>query len=457
MNDDMELVRDYAASQSGQAFETLVSRHVGLVHSAAVRQVRDEHLAEEITQTVFIILARKAGSLNPKTILPGWLYRTTRFVSSAALKIQRRRERREQEAHMQSIVEAQTDSNWENFSPLLDEAMAKLREQDRDAIVLRFFQNKSLRDVGAVLGVGEHAAQKRVDRALEKLRVLFGKRGVDSTAAVIAENISAHSVQTVPALLMKSVTVAAITKGATASTSTLALLKGSMKLMTWLKIKFAIGIAAAVLVATTATIALSQNSANSSGQVAPAKPTATGTPPTIFVGTAFVKAPSPEDADAIIKDYAAAQSPSVSSPMFRNLIKQHTNAELISAPRVVGIAGEPIEMSISKPVVVNGTNTDIGVVLKATPSLSNSFIHLKYDFELRELVTNNLSPSIQVIADQNEIQITNRQGVFMFTKPIAAGSESIGQNPAAKGETLIVLGNATRVATRLQKIIKKAP
>ena len=83
MNDDMELVREYAARQSEQAFETLVERNVGLVHSAALRQLRDPHLAEEITQTVFIILARKAGSLNPKTILPGWLYRTTCYVSAA--------------------------------------------------------------------------------------------------------------------------------------------------------------------------------------------------------------------------------------------------------------------------------------------------------------------------------------------------------------------------------------
>src|SRR4051794_10927467 len=97
-NDDMELVREYATRQSDEAFEALVSRHVGLVHSAALRQVRDQHLAQDITQTVFTILARKAGSLNRKTILPGWLYRTTRYVSAAALKMQRRRQLREEKA-----------------------------------------------------------------------------------------------------------------------------------------------------------------------------------------------------------------------------------------------------------------------------------------------------------------------------------------------------------------------
>ena len=91
MNDDMELVREYAARQSEQAFETLVSRHVGLVHSAALRQLRDPHLAEEITQTVFILLARKAPALSPKTILSGWLYRTVQFVGKAAQKREKRK------------------------------------------------------------------------------------------------------------------------------------------------------------------------------------------------------------------------------------------------------------------------------------------------------------------------------------------------------------------------------
>jgi RNA polymerase sigma factor (sigma-70 family) len=248
MNDDMALVREYAARQSEQAFETLVSRNVSLVHSAALRQLRDPHLAEEITQTVFIILARKAGSLNPKTILPGWLYRTTRYVAAAALKIQRRREHREQEAQMQAVIqEAQTDPAWEQFSPLLDEAMANLRDKDRDAIVLRYFQNRSLRDVGAVLGVDEYAAQKQVARALEKLHAFFTKRGVRSTAEIIAGAISANSVQTAPALLAKSVTAVAIAKGATASISTLTLIKGALKIMAWTKIKTAVVVGVGVL------------------------------------------------------------------------------------------------------------------------------------------------------------------------------------------------------------------
>ena len=249
MNDDMALVREYAASQSEQAFETLVSRHVNLVYSAALRQARDADLAQEITQAVFIILARKAGSLSPKTILSGWLYRTARFAAADALKIQRRRQLREQEALMEGVFQNESDSAWEQLSPLLDEAMARLRDKDRDAIVLRFFENKNLREVGAALGLEERAAQKRVARGLEKLRAFFVKRGVDSTTAGIAEKISVHSIQAAPMALAKTISTVAITKGAAAGGSTLALVKGALKIMAWTKAKTAIVTAAVVILA----------------------------------------------------------------------------------------------------------------------------------------------------------------------------------------------------------------
>ncbi len=248
MNDDMDLLRDYAARQSEQAFATLVARHVHLVHSAALRQVRDPHLAGEITQTVFIILARKADSLGPKTILSGWLYRTAQFVSRAALKREFRRRLREQEAHMQAITDPdQTDSMWEQLSPFLDEAMAQLRDKDRDAIVLRYFENRSLKEIGGALGVEERAAQKRVARGLEKLRKFFIKRGIASTTTVIAGAISANSVQAAPIELARTISAVAIAKGAAASTSTLTLIKGALKIMAWTKMKTAV-VAGVVLI-----------------------------------------------------------------------------------------------------------------------------------------------------------------------------------------------------------------
>ena len=245
-NDDMRLVREYAARQSESAFATLVSRHTNLVYSAALRQTRDPQLAEEVTQVVFIILARKAASLGAKTILTGWLYRTACYVSGSAIKRERRRQHREQEAYMQSELDAETDSSWQQMSPLLDEAMLRLGQADRDALVLRYFEGRSLSEVGSALGASEDAAKKRVNRALEKLRNFFAKRGMDSTTSAIAETISANSVLIAPATLAKTATAVALAKGATASISTLTLIKGALKIMAWTKLKT--GIISAVIV-----------------------------------------------------------------------------------------------------------------------------------------------------------------------------------------------------------------
>jgi uncharacterized protein (TIGR03435 family) len=268
-NDDMRLVREYAARQSESAFAALVSRHTNLVYSAALRQTRDPQLAEEVTQVVFIILARKAASLGAKTILTGWLYRTAGYVSGSALKRELRRQHREQEAYMQSELDAQAGSTWKQLSPLLDEAMLRLGQTDRDALVLRFFEGRSLNEVGSALGASEEAAKKRVNRALEKLRNFFAKRGVSSTTAIIAETISAHSVQAAPVALAKSITAVAFAKGTAASTSTLTLIKGALKLMAWTKAKTAIVSGVVVLLAagtTTVTVKEIQKHRNDSWQ-----------------------------------------------------------------------------------------------------------------------------------------------------------------------------------------------
>lgn len=214
MSDDMELLREFAANRSESAFAALVERHVALVHSAALRQVVDPQLAEEVSQNVFVLLARKAASLGPKTILPAWLYRTTRFMAADVLKAQRRRQAREQEAFMQSQFEQETDDAWNQFAPVLDEAMATLGETDRAALVLRYFEKRTAREIAGMLSVKESAAQKRVTRALEKLRTILTRRGVCLSASALGTALAANAVEAAPAGLAAAITSTAGQVGA---------------------------------------------------------------------------------------------------------------------------------------------------------------------------------------------------------------------------------------------------
>ena len=211
---DYELLAQFARDGSEAAFAALVERHLALVHSVALRHTTSPQQAQDIAQAVFIILARKAGTLGRKTVLPGWLYHTARLTAANWQRAEMRRVRREQEVFMQSTVNESGSSSqsetevevWRELSPQLDEAMGQLGRTDRDALVLRYFQNQSLAEVGAALGLEERAAQKRVARALEKLRKFFRRRGLALSAGAIAGAVSANSVQAAPVGLAAAIT-----------------------------------------------------------------------------------------------------------------------------------------------------------------------------------------------------------------------------------------------------------
>src|SRR5579863_3609944 len=224
---DEKLLQEYVTGRSEEAFATLVARYVNLVYSAALRQVGNPQLAEEVSQAVFVILARKARAFGRGVVLAGWLYQTARLTAANSLRGEIRRQRREQEAHVQSTLNAPEPESWPQVGPLLDEAMGSLSEKDRNAVVLRYFENKPMREIGAALGTSDDAAKMRLSRALDKLREFFARRGVTTTSAGLATLMAEHSIQAAPAGLAASAAAAA--GGASAlSLTTATLAKGTL-------------------------------------------------------------------------------------------------------------------------------------------------------------------------------------------------------------------------------------
>src|SRR6266853_1282603 len=174
---DHDLLRQYVEGHSQEAFATLVGRYVNLVYSVALRRVRSSQLAEEVSQSVFTDLARNADKLRADTVLGAWLHSVAYRTAIDVVRGESRRQAREQKAPEMAAMDS-IPSDWSLIEGLLDEGMDTLDETDRSAIVLRYFENKSLREVGATLGTSDDAAQKRVSRAVERLREFFAKRGV---------------------------------------------------------------------------------------------------------------------------------------------------------------------------------------------------------------------------------------------------------------------------------------
>jgi RNA polymerase sigma factor (sigma-70 family) len=218
---DQQLLCDYTGHRSEAAFAELVRRHVDFVYSAALRMVRDAHLAEDVTQGAFVALARNARQLTDRPILSGWLHRTAQNLAANTVRSDVRRRAREQEAAaMNELLAAEPEAAWEHIAPHLDAALGELSESDCDALLLRYFEHKSAREMAQTLGTSEDAAQKRVSRAVERLREFFAKRGVTVTASGLVVVIAANAVQAAPVGLAATISAAAVLAGTAVSTST---------------------------------------------------------------------------------------------------------------------------------------------------------------------------------------------------------------------------------------------
>jgi RNA polymerase sigma factor (sigma-70 family) len=213
LEEDCELLRRYVEEKSDLAFAELVRRHLDLVYGVALRQVAgDAALAQDVTQIVFTALARKAGALKSRPVLSGWLYRATQFAAVDAVRAESRRRARESAALAMNDLPLSSSMaiDWDRLRPTLEQAIGDLDDEDRDAVVLRFFEGKSFAAVGGRLRLTENAARMRVERALDKLHAALARRGVTSTAAALAAGLGSQSGVAAPPGLAASVAAAAM-------------------------------------------------------------------------------------------------------------------------------------------------------------------------------------------------------------------------------------------------------
>jgi RNA polymerase sigma factor (sigma-70 family) len=244
MQDDLELLWEFGRNGDNAAFATVAARYIDLIYSAALRQVRDPHVAEDVTQAVLIILMNKASSLEAGTIVPGWLIRTTRFAALDAMKLQRRRSHHERQA---AGMRKENDDNdggevkWEDVAPQVDEALLKLKSADRDAVVLRYLLGKSPEEIAWVLGVSEEAARQRVSRALARLRDILSRAGITAPENAIGSVLMANAVLRAPTAVSSLATTIGAPASGALSTPPAVIARGALRTMQWSKAKWIAG------------------------------------------------------------------------------------------------------------------------------------------------------------------------------------------------------------------------
>ena len=375
---DKQLIRQYAAQRSEPAFAELVRRHLKMVYGAALRQVHgDAHLAEDVAQSVFSDLARKAGKLQHNHSIAGWLHASTRFAAANAVRAETRRRTREQAVVSMNEMNSNANASWNELRPMIDEALEELGGADREAIVLRYFEAYEFSLVGAALGVSENAARMRVDRALEKLRAILQKRGMATTGAALAGALAESSATAVPAQLAAGITSAALAQVGTTFVSSA---PSILKIIAMKKLSLA---AVSVLTLSVATVLVVRNLPESNPQKAAASPGATQASPGQPGGTAPSTGAQgdPDIQKKIVQRHddqvRARQGPEADEARarwdkelaeFENSMKPETGVKKFGAARQISSIGP------NETVIMGGWQTEAGrrMLVLITPSTVDS-------------------------------------------------------------------------------------
>jgi len=466
MTSDLDLLGRYARQNSQDAFAEIVRRHLNLVYFAARRQVRSPQLAEEIAQSVFADLARGAGKLRPDTILTAWLYAVTRRTAIDAIRKESRRQLREQIAVEMTNMNA-TSADWTQIEPLLDDAMAALDETDRSAILLRYFENKNLREVGEALGASEDAAQKRVSRAVERLREFFSKRNVTIGASGLAVLISANAVQSAPIGLAATILTATL-----ATTQTIGMTMIHKILITGLAAAaVGTGIYAFHLQSQIGLLQqqqallgqqiekLSRERDEATNQLATlrqengqlhanetellklrgevtrlqrpqnvqprtaqaASINANPEPIEIHAKARFISIPSEALGVLGIAWMSNAQGNKtglLTEQQFKVILKafqEASDVESIAEPECLTSNGRQVQMRAGRPVSINGTNVEVGMSLDMIPyfSTNSSTFNLNLISQLTQLTGSPPQPGVQTIVITNQVTLAPGQTVVL--------------------------------------------
>jgi RNA polymerase sigma factor (sigma-70 family) len=470
MTPDVELLRNYARTKSEEAFAELVRRHVNLVYSTALRQVGgDAHLAQDVAQTVFTDLARKAASLCRRESLTGWLYTSAHFAAANIVRGEHRRRDREEQFMREPIHETATAADWEKLRPTLDSVMHELKESDREAVLLRYFENRPFTEVGAKLSVNENTARMRVERALEKLRSLLAKRGI-TTGAALASVISANAVQTAPASLAGSLATGALSSAGTGAFTL-------FQTMNMSKLKLGLGTLATASVVGALVVQLHSERSmrveneSLSGQITQLKADNTELSNQIAANASSLVAQK-DEADELLKlraevtqlramktaqtvaTSAATNSlpvkkrmqillnvkfvsiPSWTMPSFgagwtavgpdTSLLSKeqlavveaairHKDVDVISSPRVVTLSGEEASISATSQVSIDNTNAEIGIKMSALPYFSSDSpaVTLNLAAKLNQLIGDVSRPGVVTTQASNQVSLVPGQTVVL--------------------------------------------